>query len=73
MPQTLPRMQERLDFLSAPMRSIGRALEHVQSLAPGGGPQPVAVQGPTLPEKVLQQARIVSEGAFTTLLVLFFC
>jgi predicted PurR-regulated permease PerM len=71
-PQTLPRMQERLDFLSAPIRSIGRALEHVESLAPGGGQQPVAVQGPTLPEKVLQQARLVGEGAFTTLLVLFF-
>ena len=71
-PRTLPRMQQRLDFLSAPMRSIGRALEHVESLAPGGGQQPVAVQGPTLPEKVLQQVRIVGEGAFATLLILFF-
>lgn len=72
LPQTLPRLQERLYFLSAPIRSIGRALEHVESLAPGGGHQPVAVQGPTLPEKVLLQVRIVGEGAFATLLVLFF-
>ena len=73
MPQTLPTMQERLNFLNAPMRSIGKALEHVQSLGPGTGPpQPVAVQGPTLPEKVLQQVRVVGEGAFATLLVLFF-
>lgn len=72
LPQTLPRLQERLNFLSAPMRSIGRALEHVQSLGPGSGQQPVAVQGPGLPERVLQQARVVSEGAFATLLVLFF-
>lgn len=72
LPQTLPRLQERLDFLSAPIRSMGRAIEHVQSLAPGSGQQPVAVQGPTLPEKMLQQVRVVGEGAFTTLLVLFF-
>ncbi|HET6196577.1 MAG TPA: AI-2E family transporter [Acetobacteraceae bacterium] len=73
MPQTLPKLQERLNFLSAPIRSIGRALEHVESLGPGGGqPQPVAVQGPTLPEKVLQQVRVVGEGAFGTLLMLFF-
>jgi predicted PurR-regulated permease PerM len=72
MPQTLPKMQERLNFLNAPMRSIGNALKHVQSLAPGGEQQSVAVQGPALPEKVLQQVRIVAEGAFATLLILFF-
>ena len=72
-PKTLPRLQERLNFLSAPLRSIGKALEHVQSLGPGSDQQqPVAVQGPTLPEKVLQQVRVVGEGAFATLLVLFF-
>jgi predicted PurR-regulated permease PerM len=58
LPQTLPRLQERLNFLSAPIKSIGRALEHVQS--------------PSLPEKMLQQFRVVGEGAFATLLVLFF-
>lgn len=73
LPNTLPKLQERLHFLSAPIKSIGNALEHVQSLGQGAGqPQPVAVQGPTLPEKVLQQVRLVGEGAFATLLVLFF-
>jgi len=72
MPQILPRLQERLSFLSAPMRSISRALQHVQSLAPGAEQHPVAVQGPSLAEKVLQQVEVVGAGAFTTLLVLFF-
>ena len=73
MPQTLPTLQQRLNFLSAPIKSIGRALEHVQSLAPGSETPAVAVQqGPTLPEKVLQQVRVAGAGAFTTLLVLFF-
>ena len=71
--KTLPRLQERLNFLSAPLKSIGKALEHIESLGPGSDQQqPVAVQGPTLPEKVLQQFRVVGEGAFATLLVLFF-
>lgn len=73
MPQTLPRLQERLNFLNAPMRSIGRALAHIQSLAPGSAQHPVTVQqGPMLPEQVLQQVRVVAAGAFATLLVLFF-
>jgi predicted PurR-regulated permease PerM len=73
LPQTLPRLQERLNFLSAPIKSIGRALEHVQSFGPGPDQQQtVAVQGPSLPEKMLQQFRVVGEGAFATLLVLFF-
>jgi predicted PurR-regulated permease PerM len=73
LPHTLPKLQQRLNFLSAPIRSIGVALEHVQSLGSGSGQQPpIAVQGPTLPERVLQQVRIVGEGAFATLLVLFF-
>jgi predicted PurR-regulated permease PerM len=72
LPQILPKLQERLNFLSAPMRSIGAALEHVQSLGSGSGQQPIAIQGPTLPEKVLLQVRVVGEGAFATLLVLFF-
>ena len=72
LPQTLPRLQERLNFLSAPARSIGRALKHVQSLGPGSGEPSVAVQGPTLAEQILQQVHVAAAGAFTTLLVLFF-
>jgi predicted PurR-regulated permease PerM len=79
LPQTLPRIQERLSFLNGPARSMQRALEHIQNLAPGGdgggstgAARPVAVQGASLPQQVLSQVRIVAAGAFETLLVMFF-
>jgi predicted PurR-regulated permease PerM len=79
LPQTLPRIQERLSFLNGPAKSMQRALEHIQNLAPGGdgggstgAARPVAVQGASLPQQVLSQVRIVAAGAFETLLVMFF-
>lgn len=76
LPQTLPRMQERLSFLNAPVKSMQRALEHVENLAPAGGAsagsKQVAVQSSTLPQTVLSQVRIVAAGGFETLLVMFF-
>src|SRR5439155_8921704 len=46
LPETIPRLQQKLSFLGSPIRSLERALEHVQSLAPSAGPgaQQVAVQ-----------------------------
>src|SRR5207302_2899248 len=72
LPQTLPRLQERLRFLSAPIGSVQRALENIQHLAPGAEQQPVAVQSVPLSERLLSETRIVAGGAFTTVLVLFF-
>ena len=72
LPQTVPRLQERLSFLSAPIASLHEALNHIQSLAPGGESPGIAVRSSPLSERVLHQAAIVAEGAFTTLLVLFF-
>jgi predicted PurR-regulated permease PerM len=78
LPQTLPHIQEKLKFLNAPVKSMQRALEHVQNLAPGGGAgagagtHQVAVQNSSVPEKVLAQVRLVAGGAFETLLVMFF-
>ena len=72
LPNTLPRLQERLRFLSTPIQSLERALEHIQQLAPGGTTPPVAVQSTLLSERLLWEIRFVAAGAFTTLLVLFF-
>ncbi len=76
LPQMLPRMQERLSFLNGPVRSMQRALEHIENLAPGGSPgagaRPVAVQSTSLPQQVLAQIRTVAAGGFETLLVMFF-
>ncbi len=76
LPQALPRMQERLSFLNGPVKSMQRALEHIENLAPGGssgaGAKPVAVQSSSLPQQILAQVRLVAAGAFETLLVMFF-
>jgi len=78
LPQMLPHIQEKLRFLSAPAKSMQRALEHIENLAPGaaggagGAPHPVAVQGTPLPQWILSQVHLVAAGAFETLLVMFF-
>jgi predicted PurR-regulated permease PerM len=78
LPQTLPRIQQRLSFINSAVKSAQRAFEHIQNLAPGTGAGPgsgahqVAVQSSSLPEKVLSQVRLVAGGAFETLLVMFF-
>jgi predicted PurR-regulated permease PerM len=80
LPHTLPRIQQRLHFLNAPIASLQNALKHIQNLAPGAAPAPgahppiVAVQqeGTPLAQRMLANVRIVAGGAFTTLLVLFF-
>jgi predicted PurR-regulated permease PerM len=76
-PRVLPQMQEKLRFLSAPVKSMQRALEHIENLAPGAGGSagaghPVAVQGTPLPQRILSQIHLVAAGAFETLLVMFF-
>jgi predicted PurR-regulated permease PerM len=73
LPQTLPRLQERLHFLGRPIASLQGALAHLQHL----GPQPdagqtVAVQGSTLAQRMLVWIETAAEGAFATLLILFF-
>ena len=71
LPETLPRIEQRLSFLSRPIKSLQGALQHVEWLAPGGGQQ-AAGQGAPLPQKVLTQVWTVAGGAFTTLVALFF-
>lgn len=72
LPQTVPRLQERLDFLKGPIESLHRSLAHVQNLAPGGDAPGIAVKGAPLSQQVLHQIGIIAEGALTTLLLLFF-
>jgi predicted PurR-regulated permease PerM len=74
LPETIPRLQQKLSFLTGPIGSVQRALEHVQNLTPSAGPETpqVAVQTTPLAERLLAGIRMVAGGAFTTLLVLFF-
>jgi predicted PurR-regulated permease PerM len=77
LPQTLPRIEQRVKVLSSPIKSLQGALQHVEGLAPvGGGQQGAAVQGTAegtpLAQKILTQVWTVAGGAFTTLVALFF-
>ncbi|HEX3863157.1 MAG TPA: AI-2E family transporter [Stellaceae bacterium] len=74
LPQTLPKLEQRLRFLSTPIKSLQSAMSHIQNLDGGGnGQQAVAVQQASdLPERLLATGRTVVSGAFTTMLVLFF-
>ena len=77
-PETLPRIEQRVKVLSSPIKSLQGALQHVEGLAPvgGGGQQGAAAQGTAegtpLARKILTQVWIVAGGAFTTLVALFF-
>jgi len=74
MPEGLPRLQERLTFLSKPIQTLQKFLHQAEGLAQGAGPAvaTVAVQGSGLSEKVLSATRTLASGLFTTVLVLFF-
>jgi predicted PurR-regulated permease PerM len=81
LPETLPRIEQRVKVLSSPIKSLQGALQRVQNIAPvagagGGSGQPAAAQGAAagtpLPQKILTQVWIVAGGAFTTLVALFF-
>lgn len=78
LPETLPRIEQRVKVLSSPIKSLQRALQHVEGLAPvggggqqGGAPQGTA-EGTPLAQKILTQMWTVAGGAFTTLVALFF-
>jgi len=79
LPETLPRIEQRVKVLSSPIKSLQGALQHVQNVAPvgaAGGGQSGAAQsaaGDTpLAQKILTQVWTVAGGAFTTLVALFF-
>ena len=74
MPEGLPRLQERLTFLSKPIQTLQKFLHQAEDLAQGAGPPvaTVAVQGGGLNERLLNATRTMASGLFTTVLVLFF-
>jgi predicted PurR-regulated permease PerM len=74
LPQGLPRLQERLTFLSKPIQTLQNFLHHAEGLTQGAGPPvaTVAVQGAGWNDKVLGATRAIVSGLLTTVLVLFF-
>jgi predicted PurR-regulated permease PerM len=73
-PDGLPRLEERLTFLSRPIQTLQKFLHRAEGLTQPADPAvpTVAVQGPGLSDKLLNGTRTIASGLFTTVLVLFF-
>ncbi len=74
LPTGIPKLQERLSFLSRPIAVFQKFAAQAQSLTQGGGPKamPVAVQGSGLSDRLLSGTRSFVSGLLETVLVLFF-
>jgi hypothetical protein len=74
LPDGIPRLQDRLNFMRKPIDTLQRFLQQVEDFG-GTGPLPNAAtleQGPTLLSKLFTGARNFASGLFTTVLFLFF-
>jgi predicted PurR-regulated permease PerM len=68
---SLPKLQERLSYLSSPIQALERFLDHAQNLL-GMRQATIAVEGSRLSDRVLDGTRFLLTGFFETVLVLFF-
>jgi predicted PurR-regulated permease PerM len=74
LPTGIPKLQERLSFLSRPIAAVQKFSDQAQGLAQAGEakPVPVAVQGAGLSDRLLSGTRLFASGLLETVLVLFF-
>jgi predicted PurR-regulated permease PerM len=74
LPTGVPKLQERLSFLSRPIAAFQKFVEHAQGVTLGGEPKavPVTVQGSALSDRLLSGTRRFASGLLETVLVLFF-
>ena len=75
LPTGIPKLQERLSFLSRPITAFQKFADQAQGLTQGGETKavPVAVQGSGLSDRLLTGTRSLASGLLETVLVLFFC
>jgi len=74
LPEGIPRLQERLSFMRAPINTLQRFLHQVEDIG-GTAPvanSPAAAQGPSLLTELFTGTRNFAGGFFTTVLFLFF-
>lgn len=74
LPEGIPRLVERLNFVREPINTLQRFLQQVEDYG-GSGKSPNVVataQGPTLLSKLFTGTRNFAGGFFTTVLFLFF-
>jgi predicted PurR-regulated permease PerM len=74
LPEGIPKLQERLSFLSRPIGAVQKLVDQAQGLTLGVESKavPVAVQGSGLLERLLSSTRSFASGLLETVLVLFF-
>jgi predicted PurR-regulated permease PerM len=74
LPTGIPKLEERLSFLSRPIAAFQKFAEHAQGMTLGGEPKavPVTVQGSGLSDRLLSGTRTFAGGLLETVLVLFF-
>ena len=74
LPTGIPKLEERLSFLSRPIATFQKFIDQAQGLTQGGEAKavPVAVQGSGLSNQLLSGTRSFASGLLETLLVLFF-
>jgi predicted PurR-regulated permease PerM len=73
-PNGIPKLQERLGFISHPLNEAQNFMAHAEDLTKGSGPKviPVALQGTRLSDRIVTGTRALAGGLFTTAIVLFF-
>ena len=74
LPKGIPKLEERLSFLSRPIAAFQKFTDQAQGLTQGNGPKavPVTVQGSGLSTQLLSGTRSFASGLLETVLVLFF-
>src|SRR5271166_4443420 len=74
LPTGIPKLQERLSFLSRPIAAFQKFADQAQGLTLGGEAKavPVAVQGSGLSDRLLSGTRSFASGLLETMLALFF-
>jgi predicted PurR-regulated permease PerM len=74
LPTGVPKLQERLSFLSRPIAAFQKFADQAQGITLGGEPKavPVTVQGSGLSDRLLSGTRSFASGLLETVLVLFF-
>jgi predicted PurR-regulated permease PerM len=74
LPAGIPKLQERVSFLSRPIAAFQKFADRAQGLAQGDQPKavPVTVQGSALSDRLLTGTRSLASGLLETVLVLFF-
>ena len=72
LPEGIPRLQERLSFLQAPINTLQRFLQHVENYGQPAGAPAVSEGGSRLMTKLFAGTRNFASGFFTTILFLVF-